>query len=54
MEEHEQQLIDLQQLERGAIESLLAAKKRPLSDEEIMAVAYSAGVANAVYKELRK
>ncbi len=42
------------ELEKAATDALLAAKHRPLSDEEIMAVAYSAGVANNVFKELRK
>lgn len=45
---------DLEQLEKAATEALLASKNRPLTDDEIMAVAYSAGIANNVYRGLHE
>jgi hypothetical protein len=41
------------ELQRAAMEALLASRKRPLTDAEAMALAYSAGIANDFYKEIR-
>ena len=45
---------DLCVLEKEATEAILHAHKLGLSESECMAIAYSAGLANTVYKELRK
>lgn len=45
---------DMQQLEKAATDALVAAQTRPLTREEILTVAWSAGVANNVYKEISK
>lgn len=45
---------DLRELHKAAVDAAVAAKDRPLTEEEIMALAYSAGIAQDVYKELRK
>lgn len=41
------------ELQRAAKEALLAARTRPLTEEEIMAAAYCAGIANDVYREIK-
>ncbi|MDQ2987412.1 MAG: hypothetical protein M3R13_11975 [Armatimonadota bacterium] len=41
-------------LQRQALEALQAARTRPLSENELMALAYSAGLANTFYKEMHK
>lgn len=54
MTDREEYERDLQQLEKATTEALLAAQSRALTREEILTVAYSAGVANNVYKELAR
>lgn len=44
---------DLQEMERAAVEALTASKVRPLTDDEVMLVAWCAGVSNQVFKEIR-
>ena len=41
-------------LQKAALEALQASRTRPLTEDEAMALAYSAGVANDFYKEIRK
>lgn len=45
---------DEEALHKAALEALEASLLRPLSESEAMALAYSAGLANDLYKELRK
>ena len=45
---------DLQQIERAAIEALVASTARSLTDDEVMLVAWCAGVSTDVFKELHK
>lgn len=45
---------DMKQLERAATEALVASKSRPLTDDEIMLVAWSAGLIDNVYREIRQ
>lgn len=54
MTDREEYERDLQQLEKATTEALVASQSRPLTREEILTVAYSAGVANNVYKEIGK
>ncbi len=44
---------DLQMMAADAAKALAASKTRPLTEDEIMAIAFSAGIANETYKELR-
>lgn len=41
------------ELQRAAMEALRASRTRPLTEQEQMALAYSAGIANDYYKEIR-
>lgn len=50
-EAHQQ---DLEALEQAAEEAALASLRRPLTEQEMMALAYLGGIATRVYKELRK
>lgn len=45
---------DRQMFAQEVVTKLLAARSRPLSDDEIMVIALEAGVANDLYKEIRK
>lgn len=45
---------DWQELRKAAIDAAVASKSRLLTEDEIMALAYSAGIATDVYEELRK
>jgi trimethylamine:corrinoid methyltransferase-like protein len=45
---------DLQMFAQEVVTKLLQARQRPLSDEEVMAIALEAGVANDLYKEMHK
>jgi hypothetical protein len=45
---------DLEILQEDAIKAILHARALGLSEEECMVIAYPAGLANDVYKELRK
>lgn len=45
---------DMQELRKAAIDAAVASKSRLLTEDEIMALAYSAGIASDVYQELRK
>lgn len=45
---------DMQELRKAAIDAAVAAKGRCLTEDEIMALAYSAGIAEDVYLEIRK
>lgn len=49
--EHHQYMCEI---ERGVVEALKAARTRPLTDDETMLVAWSAGVSTQVFKEIRK
>ena len=51
--EQQEQQKDMDILQRIATDALVAAKSRPLTVDEIMAVAWSAGLANDVYKEIK-
>jgi hypothetical protein len=42
------------ELQKAALEALQASLTRPLTQDEAMAVAYSAGLANDFYKEIRQ
>lgn len=52
MNDYEAQQHDMEQLQKAALEALQASLVRPLTKDEAMAVAYSAGVANDFYKEI--
>jgi hypothetical protein len=41
-------------LQQAATEALKASGTRPLTEDEQMALAYAAGLANDFYKEIRK
>lgn len=45
---------DQMQLQKATVEALAAAKTRPLTEDELMLVAWSAGLSNEVFKEIRK
>lgn len=45
---------DLRELEKAALEALQASRTRPLTEDEQMAVAYAAGLANAHYINLKR
>lgn len=45
---------DRDELQHAATVAALASLSRPLSEDEMMALAYSAGIANDVWKELHK
>jgi hypothetical protein len=49
-----QQQQDEEVIQKAALDALQASLARPLTEDEAMALAYSAGVANSFYKELRK
>jgi hypothetical protein len=49
----QQQQRDLEILQDDAMKALKHARDLGLSDEECMAIAYSAGIANDFYKEMR-
>jgi hypothetical protein len=49
-----QQHKDMCEIERATIDALKAARARPLTDDEIMLVAWNAGVSTQVFKEIRK
>jgi hypothetical protein len=53
-DDQQQEERDKQMLAQEAITALVCAKSRTLSEDEIMAIAWSAGLSNDVYKELRK
>jgi hypothetical protein len=48
-----QQQHDLEQMHRTVLEALQASLERPLTKDEAMALAWSAGLANDFYKEIR-
>lgn len=50
----QQQQRDLELLQEDAMNALRHARQLGLSDEECMAIAYSAGIANDFYKEIRQ
>lgn len=50
----EQQHADEQRLQHDALEALKKAHSLGLEESECMAIAYSAGLANTFYKELRR
>lgn len=50
----EQQQRDLEILQEDAMKALKHARELGLSDDECMAIAYSAGIANDFYKEIRQ
>jgi hypothetical protein len=50
----EAQYHDEQQLQRAALDALHRARTLGLEESECMAIAYSAGIANDFYKELRR
>lgn len=45
---------DLEILQEDAIKAILHARDLGLSDDECMAIAFSAGFANDLYREIRK
>lgn len=51
--EQDEQRRDESELQKAALDALQASLVRPLTKDEAMAVAYSAGLANTFYKELR-
>lgn len=50
----EAQKADEEALQQAALEALKASLGRPLSEGEAMAVAYSAGLANDFYREIKR
>lgn len=44
---------DQQELQKAALEALQASRTRALTEDEAMTLAYSAGLANPFYKEIR-
>lgn len=52
-EQAAQQQADIDAMQKAAKDAILAARHRPITDEEAMAIAYSAGIPNEVYKEIR-
>lgn len=49
-----QQQQDEEVLQKAALDALEAAATRPLAEDEQMAIAYCAGLANTLYKKLRQ
>lgn len=45
---------DLQALHKACLDALLASQSRPLTEDEAMALAWSAGFSVDFYKETRK
>lgn len=45
---------DMQQLRKAAVEAICASGKRPLTQDEQMLVAWSAGCVDDVYREIRQ
>lgn len=48
------QKADEDALQEAALEALKASRMRPLTDDEVMTLGYAAGMANDVYREIRK
>lgn len=51
-DDHEQQRQDLEEREQRAIEALRAAQRAGTPREDLMVLAYEAGVATTFYREL--
>jgi hypothetical protein len=54
MTDYESFEADQQALLKASLEALRASQTRPLTEEEAMTLAWSAGLANTFYKEFRK
>ena len=50
----QQQHADELALQKAALDAILHAQKLGLTESECMAIAYSAGIADSFYKEIRK
>ena len=54
MTDYEAFQADQEALHKAALDALQASRTRPLSEDEAMALAWSAGLANDFYREIRK
>jgi hypothetical protein len=54
MTDYEAFQADQEALQKASLDALKASLARPLTADEAMALAYSAGVANDFYKEMKQ